>query len=277
MKRSLLGLGIFATLFFVACEDDEPIDTTAPTITMEEPGAGEMFDAGSTIHFDALFQDDVALGTFSLVIHDNFDGHGHGRTEVSAFGFDESFELTGTSDDVHEDIDVTSDATAGPYHLIVEAIDAAGNSTTFADGSSVEMEIWITNEEMAHVHFEDANENEVDEYEGEVGVALSFYGEIEDEVGELDHVTIMVGHLEDAGEHDHEHGRLDSDDHIFEKEYEVEGETTVFIQDLLNGESIVVEQSELDELEEGEHLYLIVLAQDEDGNISRHAIEIHFD
>ena len=173
MRRAMFTLGIVSALFLVACEgeDDEPVDTTAPSITMEEPGQGEIFDAGSTIHFDALFEDDVALGTYKIDVHDNFDGHSHGREEVAAFTYEESFDLTGTTDDVHEDITVTTDATAGPYHFIVEAIDAAGNTTTFADGSSVELEIWITNEEMPHVHFEDATETEVDEYEGEVGVA----------------------------------------------------------------------------------------------------------
>ena len=280
MKRSILSLGLVSLMFLMACEDDEVVDVTAPTIEMEEPEYGEAFEAGGDIHFDALFEDDVELATFNLTIHDNFDGHNHGRVAVTAFDFDQSYELTGKSDDVHEDIEIPADATAGPYHLIVEAIDAAGNSTTFADGSSKEIEIWITNDEMPHVHFEDANETEVDEYEGEVGVALMFYGEVEDEVGALDHVMIMVGHLEEGAEHDdHDHGgrTLQDDDHIFEKEIEVEGETSVLLQDLLEGESIVVAQSDLDELEEGEHLYLIVQAEDEDGNISRHAIEIHFD
>ncbi|MEQ8474112.1 MAG: DUF4625 domain-containing protein [Marinoscillum sp.] len=278
MKRSILSLGLLSMLFLVACEGDEVVDITAPTITLEEPEAGESFAAGGDIHFDALFEDDEELATFNLTIHDNFDGHSHGRIAVSPFAFDQSFPLTGKSQDVHEEIEIEVDATAGPYHFIVEAIDAAGNSTSFEDGSSKEIEIWITNEEMAHLHFEDASEMEVEEYEGEVGEPLMFYGEIEDEVGTLDHVMIMVGHLEAGGEHhDHDGRSLQDDGHIFEKEVEVEGETSVLLQDLLAGEQIVVSQSDLDELEEGEHLYLIVQVTDEDGNISRHSIEIHFD
>ena len=278
MKRSILGLGLSGMLFLVACEGDEPIDITAPTITMEEPVNGEQFEAGGTIPFDALFEDDVELATFNIAIHNNFDGHGHGRIEVEPFDFSQSFTLTGKSEDVHEDIAVAADATAGPYHLTVEAIDAAGNATSFADGSSKELEIWIINGEMPHVHFEDANGNEVAEFEGVVGQSLQFYGEVEDEVGTLDHVLIMVGHLEGYEGHDHAHGgRIVADDHIYEKEFEVEGEISVLIQNLLEGEEIVVNQSDLDELEEGEHLYLIVQAEDADGNISRHAIEIHFD
>lgn len=279
MKRSIWGIGLLLFVFLMACEGDELVDVTAPTITIEEPEFGESFAAGGAIHFDALFEDDEALATYNLTIHDDFDGHSHGRVAVSAFAFDQSFDLSGKSADIHQEIDVSNDATAGPYHFIVEAIDAAGNATTFADGSSKEIVIWITNEEMAHVHFEDADETEVEEYDGEVGEPLMFYGEIEDEVGTLDHVMIMVGHMEEGEDHDHDHdGRiLQEDDHIFEKGVEVEGQTSVLLQDLLVGEQIVVGQGDLDELEEGEHLYLIVQVTDTDGNISRHAIEIHFD
>ncbi|MAX25339.1 MAG: hypothetical protein CMJ19_12635 [Phycisphaeraceae bacterium] len=266
-------------MIFVSCDkDDDPVDTTAPTITLEEPENGEVFKADETIHFDALFEDDIELATFNLTIHDNFDGHSHGRTMVAPFTFDQSFPLTGKVDDIHEEIEIGAEATAGPYHFIVEAIDAAGNSTTFADNSSIELEIWVTNTGMAHVHFEDANGNEVAEYDGTVGEALKFYGEIEDEVGMLDHVEIKVGHLEEAAEHDHDHART-LEEAIYEGDFEVEGETSVRIEDLLSQDqaNIIVTQEELDELEEEEHLYLIVIAEDEDGNISRHSIEIHFD
>ncbi len=276
MKSLLIALLFGSVLLFIACNDDDPVDVTAPTITMEEPVYGEMIAAGEVIHFDALFEDDVQLATYNIDIHNNFDGHGHARIAVAPFDYEASFPLTGLIDDVHEDIEVPSDATAGPYHLTVEAIDAAGNSTTFVDGSSKEVEIWITNEEMPHVHFEDMNGIEVSEYEGTVDVALKFYGEIEDQVGMLDHVEIIVGHLEEVEEHDHSHGRVLEGD-IYEGDFEVGGETSVRIETLLADATITVSQADLDELEEGEHLYLIVVAEDEDGNISRHAIEIHFD
>jgi len=279
MKKIILSSAIFGLLFFTACEDDnEVVDVTAPTITLSEPGTGEAFDAGDAVHFEALFEDDIALATYSINIHDNFDGHSHGRLAATSFEYSQSFDLSGTSDDVHEDIDIPSDAFAGPYHMVVEAIDAAGNSTTFADGSSIETEIWIHNDEMAHVHFEDETGAEVDEYEGVVDEPLQFYGEVEDQAGNLDHVLIMVGHLEEGGEHDdHDHGRMAEDDHVFEEEFEVEGQASVALEDLLDGANIVVTQSDLDELEEGEHLYLIVRVEDEAGNISRYSIEIHFD
>ncbi len=282
MKYTVFSLLMFASLVMVSCgdDDDETVDVTPPTITMEEPHYGESFSAGGELHFEALFEDDVALATYNVTVHDNFDGHSHGRLAVTAFDFDQSFPLSGRADDVHEDFPIPGDATAGPYHFIVEAIDAAGNSTTFADGSSVELEIWITNEEMAHIHFHDSTGAEIAEVEGTIGEALRFYGEIEDEVGGLDHVEIKVGHMEEGGDHDHDHdhgGRFLAEDYVFEAEFEVEGATSVMIQDLLADANIVVSQAEVDQLEEGEHLYLIVKVEDEAGNIARSAIEIHFD
>jgi len=278
MKKTFLSLTIGGLFFLMACEDDdEAVDVTAPTITVSEPVMGESFDEGGTIHFEAEFEDDIGLSTYNINIHNNFDGHSHARLAATAFAFNQSYDLSGTLDDVHQDVAIDADVIAGPYHFIVEAIDASGNSTTFAEGTSVTMEIWIHNDEMAHIHFEDETGSEVDEYEGVVGQALRFYGEVEDQSGNLDHVMIMVGHLEEGGEHEgHDHGRIE-DESIFEEEFEVEGQSSVAIQELLADANIVVTQDHLDELEEGEHLYLIVRAEDEEGNISREYTEIHFD
>lgn len=262
-----------------ACDESDTVDTTAPEIVLEDPINGEAVAAGSTMHVHGDLSDNEGLATYSLTIHGNFDGHAHGRV-LAQFAFSESYEAEGTSAHIEQEIAIDATATAGPYHFIVEAIDAAGNATSFQDDSSVEIEIWIENDEMAHIHFTDASDAEIDEIEGELGVNLPIYGEVEDESGTLDHVLIMVGHLEegedDHDDHDHSGGRV-LEEHIFEEEYEVEGESSVLLQDLLASESIIVNQADLDELEEGEHLYLIVQATDEDGNVSRNIIEIHFD
>ncbi len=279
MKKTILSLTVLS-LFFFACEEENEVDVTAPTITLMDPVFGEAFDAGGDIHFEALFEDDVALATYNINIHNNFDGHTHGRV-LSAFSYNQSFDLTGRTDDVHVDIPVPAEAIAGPYHFIVEAIDAAGNSTTFADGSTQEVEIWLHNEEMAHIHFTDANGMDVDEYDGVAGEPIMVYGDVHDEAGTLDHVKIMVGHMDeghsDDHDHDHDHDHRILDGELFEQEFEVEGQSEVLLQDLLANSSIIVPQSEIDELEAGEHLYLIVRVEDADGNISRNYIELHFD
>lgn len=278
MKKTNIWIAAaLAVPFLFSCEDDnDVVDTTAPTIVLEDPVAGETFAAGSVLHVHGDLTDDIELATYSITIHDNFDSHSHGRT-LAAFDYDQSFEVSGTTASIEQEIDVTASATAGPYHFIVQAIDAAGNATSFDDASSKEIEIWMTNEAMAHIHFTDENDTEIDELEGVVGENLTIYGEVEDEDGTLDHILVVVGHLEEEGEHDdHDHGRI-REEEIYEKEFEVEGETAVSLQELLAEESIVVSSDDLAELEDGEHLYLIVTATDEDGNISRGTIEIHFD
>ena len=281
MKKSIYLLGLGSMFLLAGCGDaDEEVsavDTAAPTIEVSEPVMGEAVAAGSDMHFEATFTDNEALATFKLDLHENFDGHSHGKVSVTPFDFEQTYTIQGKTAEPHEDVAIAADATAGPYHLTVVAIDASGNSTTFADGSSVELEVWITNAEMAIVHFHDETGAEVDEIDGVAGQAMSFYGEVEDQSGALDHVDVIVGHLEVGEGHDHDHGGKVSEDVIYEKEFEVEGQTKVMLQDLLAGESIIVPQAELDELEDGEHLHLIIKAKDEDGNISQHAIELHFD
>lgn len=274
MKNWLLAILIMPALF--SCDDDESVDTTAPSIILEDPVSGESIAAGTTMEVHGDLEDDVDLATYSITIHDNFDGHAHGRV-LEKFNFSESYEVEGTDVHMFQEIEIPATATAGPYHFIVQAIDAAGNATSFDDDSSVEIEIWITSEDAPHIHFTDENDVEIEELEGVVGEALAIYGEVESEASTLDHVLITVGHLEEEGGHDgHNHGRI-LEGEIFEEEYEVEGQTSALLQDLLANESIIISQENLDELEEGEHLYLIVQATDEDGNISRNVIEIHFD
>lgn len=274
-KTKVWIIAALALPFMYSCDDDDTVDTTAPTITLEDPVAGESFAAGAALDVHCDLADDINLATYSITIHDNFDGHSHGRT-LANFEYDQSFTVEGTSAHVTQEIPVDATSTAGPYHFIMQAIDAAGNATSFDDDSSVEIEIWLTNQTMAHVHFTDQGGAEISELEGTVGQNLSIYGEVEDESGSLDHVLVVVGHLEEESSDGHSHGRT-REEEIFEKEFEVEGQISVSLGELLANESIVVSQAELDELETGEHLYLIVTATDEEGNISRGTIEIHFD
>lgn len=276
MKNTRVLIMVALALPFVySCDDDDAVDTTAPTITLEDPVAGESVAAGGMLDVHCDLADDINLATYSITIHDNFDGHSHGRT-LANFNYDESFTVEGTTAHIEQEIAVDATSTAGPYHFIMQAIDAAGNATSFDDDSSVEIEIWLTNETMAHVHFEDQAGAEISELEGTVGQNLSIYGEVDDESGSLDHILVVVGHLDEESDEGHSHGRI-REEEIFEKEFEVEGQTSVSLAELLADESIVIGQAELDELEDGEHLYLIVTATDEEGNISRGTIEIHFD
>lgn len=278
MKKLLFVLPLIVVGSFMGCGKEESEDLTAPTIAIEEPKSGASFKIGTEVHFEAEFKDNEALATYHLDIHDNFDGHSHGRILVEKFRYEKSFEVSGKSMKVEEHIGVPKNATAGPYDLIVHAVDADGNSTSFKDASSKLLKIWLTNDEMPHIHFKDANGGKVTEFEGEAGKPLSFYGEVEDGVGELQSVRVMVGHLEDASGEGHDHSaRALQEEHIYEEEFPVSGNSSVLIQDLLAGKNISISQAQIDKLEKGEHYHLIVRAEDGDENISQAHVEIHFD
>jgi hypothetical protein len=50
---------------------------------MGDPVSGESFEAGKSVHFEAKFSDDIELGAYKIDIHNNFDGHSHGRVASS--------------------------------------------------------------------------------------------------------------------------------------------------------------------------------------------------
>ena len=72
---------IFSVLLITGCisDDGDPVDITAPEIEVNHPEAGTQFAAGGYVQFEGTFKDDLELGSYSIDIHDNLDGHGHGR------------------------------------------------------------------------------------------------------------------------------------------------------------------------------------------------------
>ena len=159
-SRSKTGFLIIALIFIgiVSCDDaDSLVDLTAPVIEVRNPEYGKLLPAGEFIAFEAGFIDDVELATYNIEIHENFGGHGHGRIAMVnndpaliKWSFKESFIIPDglrLFEEVLEDhILIPNNAIAGPYHFIVQAIDKAGNSTSFQNNSAVELEILITND-----------------------------------------------------------------------------------------------------------------------------------
>lgn len=78
---------VFNSLVFTACSsDNESVDTEYPTIDISASNAFPVqcsqINRGQKITFRAVFNDNAALGSYSLDIHHNFDHHTH-STEVS--------------------------------------------------------------------------------------------------------------------------------------------------------------------------------------------------
>jgi hypothetical protein len=297
LREKILYLFILSVIVASCSSDDnDPVDVTTPQIDMQEPHNGDSFGAGGSIAFDAIFTDDVELGSYSIDVHDNLDGHQHGRIaqtmndpSLERWIFKRNYPFPDGSSmyEAQETVGISENAMAGPYHFIVQAVDKAGNATNYQDGSNVENEILITNDSQPVVSITNLVEGEL---EIEADVRFDVEGDVSDPtVGEysgMHSMEILLG--EDHGdEHEHIHGRITQDDHEFliDADY-VGSELEVFMVDgviLLNlvFESIdfTLSQEQLNEFSnEGvDHLMLYINVFDEQGNltISKTVVHIH--
>jgi len=144
---------------FSAC-DEEDADTTKPVITLDEPEDGDSLRIGESVHFECDFSDDVALGSYLIEIHNNFDGHGHKTRadETVPFSIKKSYDLSNLRNTHvhHHDIVISDDATPGAYHLVVYCTDAAGNQ------SMVARDIILSHDAESHHHHDDHEGEEHD-------------------------------------------------------------------------------------------------------------------
>jgi len=287
MKTILkLSLILPILLSFAACEDSEN-DVVRPEITLAEPGSGESFTAGSAIPFKATFTDDVAIASYNIEIHDNFDGHEHKSTmALQRWSWEKSFDAGGASAtiDLPSEINIPDDVAAGPYHFIVNAIDAAGNATTFQDGSAVEAEIYITNSSQAlielemgdhgHDHGDDGHDHdheEMPEIEAEPGETIHLHGTITDQQTDqmgIEEVLITLG----EEHHDHEHKSTTDEEEV---EIVMEFETPIMSIDFEDYESELSTLKVPEDKADGEHLVLRVVAKDVEGNLTVSKVKVH--
>lgn len=302
MKRisiSHLTGNLFLILFvLVGCdESNETIDTTAPTIEVADPAFGESFAAGASVHFEAAFIDDIELGAYNIDIHNNFDGHAHGRVASSnedpgllkwslsqSFDFDPG--LKNSDVHLHDELEIPQNTMAGPYHFIVSAVDRSGNSTSYQDNSTKEIEIYLTNESMPLVDITNLSN---DELEIEVGKVFMVTGSVTDPTdGEYAgmhgmHVTLGEGH-DHEHDHDHDHGgRIASEEDLIDLGIEEEDlekymtDDAIVLNKVFEEINFMLSQEKLDELveEEIDHLMLMIKVHDEQGNIAVSNTEVH--
>ncbi|RZL39215.1 MAG: DUF4625 domain-containing protein [Pedobacter sp.] len=149
MKKYFRNLGLVAlvAVAFAACKKDEnEVDTTYPEIDLSIAGASPVQCAevlrGQKFTFKARFSDNVALGSYSLDVHHNFDQHNH-TTEVNActqdakkapvkpFLFIRDFTIPANSKDyvATAELDIPSDIDPGDYHFLIRLTDKEGWQT----------------------------------------------------------------------------------------------------------------------------------------------------
>ncbi|WP_427871764.1 DUF4625 domain-containing protein [Flavobacterium sp. MMS24-S5] len=147
MKKLKFLLGFFALAFISSCSSDNAeIDTEYPVIDITGANAFPIqcstIERGQTITFKAIFNDNVALGSYSLDIHHNFDHHTH-STEVTSCEMEavkkpvkpmlfinnytipdglKSYEATAQ-------ITIPADVDPGDYHFMIRLTDKEGWQT----------------------------------------------------------------------------------------------------------------------------------------------------
>jgi hypothetical protein len=130
-------------ILFVRCNKPAETDTTYPVIDISFSNAFpkncDTLYVGESTVFIAGFSDNVALGSFSLDIHHNFDHHTHTtesaacamdpkKTPVKPFLLINSFDIPGgeKSYTASHSISIPADVDTGDYHLMIRLTDKEG-------------------------------------------------------------------------------------------------------------------------------------------------------
>jgi hypothetical protein len=298
MWRKQIFIILIFSSFFTGCifSSSDLIDITNPEIDVHEPHERDEFPAGEFITFDATIMDDLELGSYSIDVHDNLDGHGHGRIAQPKddpglerwifkknYTIPEGYIMYAAQHD--DDILIVESAMAGPYHFIVQAVDKAGNATNYQDGTTVEIEILITNDSQPVVNITNIMD---DELEIEAGVRFQVQGDISDptagEYSGMHSMEILLGEDHEE-EHEHVHGRIGQDDHEFLIDADYEGselevfmiEGVIQLDQVFESINFILSQEQLIELSsEGiDHLMLIIKVMDEQGNLTISKTVVH--
>ena len=134
----IVTLIALVSLFFTSCSSDDDnggLDNQAPVITINEPTLEEVFNVGGEVHLDIDVEDDKELASYKIDIHNNFDGHDHGRStsaaNVEPWSFSQSFDIEAglTSFNIHDHLEIPQNIAEGEYHLGIFVVDAAGNQS----------------------------------------------------------------------------------------------------------------------------------------------------
>lgn len=129
--------------FLVSCTDTETLDEEKPTITVNYaqgfPQACAVLQRGQTYTFRARVSDNLALASYSLGIHHNFDQHTHDDQAASCeldavkspnnpLTLMNTYTIDGSPQDYELSISVSipDDVDAGDYHCAFSVTDVTG-------------------------------------------------------------------------------------------------------------------------------------------------------
>ncbi len=176
-------------LGLASCSKDE--DTDKPVIaavTLED----EFVAAGSEIGIILNFTDNEGLKEYKIDIHDDFDGHNHGKT-ASTVKFETVVinAISGVSLNDTVQVAVPANTTAGPYHIGVYVLDAEGNQS-----DTKTLTVFISNTEMAAINISNLSslsENSIANFD-----SLTLQGGITAGTSDIEEITITIAAHEEG-------------------------------------------------------------------------------
>lgn len=262
MKRifNVLLAVIGSGVMMISCDKDDDTDTTAPVInsaTIDGKEEGIEANVGNAMIFEVKVSDNEALGQLKLDVHDAFDGHSHDKSSGINWANVAIIDLSGTEQTVSHDMEIPTNATAGPYHAEILVIDAEGN-----EGEFVERVIMIRNGSEPGIEI--TSPDFTNEVHVSKGSTLSLEGMVTDET-DLAEILIILEEEEEDAHKSVQHEAL------YEMDFDLEGTSDLTWDFQLDGNvNIAIPAT----AEEG-HYVLTVRAEDSEGNINIFEAELH--
>jgi hypothetical protein len=134
MKKLSLAFAALLLVGISSCtknEDNNPKDTTKPSVQLNNPSDADEFTSGNEITVNATIGDDTELSQAKIEIHENFDGHSHLKNGSPEFEWDSIINLSGKTANLNFKITLPLDIAAGNYDFTMRVIDKAGNEADF--------------------------------------------------------------------------------------------------------------------------------------------------
>lgn len=129
MKAKFLGLTLIAVSTLLSCKKDDS-DKTGPTITVSSPQNETSFEPGAQVTIIGTVNDNEALSQVEIDVHSAADGHSHKRGASNEFDYEWQKKISGTAYALNHTFTIPDSADTGAYHIIVRALDQAGNATS---------------------------------------------------------------------------------------------------------------------------------------------------
>lgn len=315
MKQNGILLLAFASTFLFACGtgDEAPQDLEAPVIDHAdgheyiEPENGEVFsETADHTHVRFSVEDPSGIGQVRVSIHANFDGHTHARMNNDFVRLDVNdiyspdasnpdlrfpagstrINIDGTGTDIYwtgSNSRISDPVIAGTYHFGIEATDIHGNQTGYADGSSYIATIQIRAPYAPAISISNLHD---DELEGAAGSPL----EVQGTVSKTDHtlsapiaflwIRLTEEHEDHGGGHDDHNHRI-AEEYFYDKMWgssawldegngpDLPHDEMIDLSKVLTGDDAIMVPSGED------HLDLIILAEDTNGNTTEMKYSVH--